>query len=143
VTLRIAFCGPTNPSLPLTISLTFLLTGYKLAFGCGTALLKKNREADEIDQGTVETIKSAIRVGYRHLDTAEMYNTELEVGEAIRESIDEGVVERKDLFVTTKIFGNYTQAQTAIDISLHKLKLDYVDSYVSIAPSHMSVQVVR
>lgn len=60
-----------------------------------------------------------------------MYDTEPETGVAIKESIAEGVVKRKDLFVTTKISSNFTEAQTAIDVSLKKLDLTYVDLYVA------------
>jgi diketogulonate reductase-like aldo/keto reductase len=61
-----------------------------------------------------------------------MYNTESEMGAAIQESVAEGVVKREDLFITTKISRNFTEVQTAIDISLQKLRLDYVDLYVSV-----------
>lgn len=60
-----------------------------------------------------------------------MYNTESEMGAAIQESIAEGVVKREDLFITTKISRNFMEVQTAIDVSLQKLRLDYVDLYVS------------
>jgi len=53
------------------------------------------------------------------------------MGAAIQESIAEGVVKREDLFITTKISSNFMEVQTAIDISLQKLRLDYVDLYVS------------
>ena len=48
-------------------------------------------------------VKSGIDNGYRHIDTAQIYNTETPVGEAIAAKIKEGVVRRKDLFVTTKV----------------------------------------
>lgn len=48
-------------------------------------------------------MKKAIDVGYRHFDTAFLYNNETEVGEAIRDKISEGVITRSDVFVTTKV----------------------------------------
>lgn len=48
-------------------------------------------------------MKKAIDIGYRHFDTAFLYNTEIEVGEAVRDKIAEGVVKREDLFIATKV----------------------------------------
>ncbi|KAH8897210.1 Aldo/keto reductase [Thozetella sp. PMI_491] len=108
-----------------------------LGFGTGTALLRsKSTPEGEVDPKIVETIKLAIRKGYRHLDTAEMYKTEPELGAAIRESIAEGIVKREDLFVTTKVSKDYAQAVAKLDISLKKLGLDYVDLYLVHSPYH-------
>ena len=54
----------------------------------------------------VRVIESAIRVGYRHLDTASFYENEEVVGQAIANSIAAGVVRREDLFITTKMWHN-------------------------------------
>lgn len=51
-------------------------------------------------------IKRAIDLGYRHLDTAFLYNNEQEVGEAIRDKIAENVISRSDIFVATKVCCN-------------------------------------
>lgn len=50
-----------------------------------------------------KAVKDAIDSGYRHIDTAFFYQNEVEVGRAIRNKIEEGVVERSDMFVTTKV----------------------------------------
>ena len=65
----------------------------------------------------------AIKMGYYHLDGAEVYNTETELGIAIKESS----VSREKLFVTSKVITNIKDISNAIDISLKKLKLDSVD----------------
>src|SRR6187551_2981526 len=74
-------------------------------------------------------VESALGLGYRHLDTAEMYGNEEAIGAAIAAS---GVA-RKDLHVTTKVW-NENLAPDAIrhafDASLKKLKLDHVDLYL-------------
>lgn len=71
----------------------------------------------------VEAIKTAIKLGYYHLDTAEVYNTELELGVAIKES----GVPRENLFVTTKVHTKINDIPNAVDASLKKLQLEYVD----------------
>jgi len=65
----------------------------------------------------------AIKTGYYHLDGAEIYNNELELGAAIKES----GVPREKLFVTTKVFRNIQDIPNDINESLKKLQLDYVN----------------
>ncbi len=54
-----------------------------------------------------DVVKDAIAAGYRDIDTAFIYLNEKEVGQAIKELISEGKIERKDLFVTTKVWSAY------------------------------------
>ena len=89
--------------------------------------MNKRENVEQIERGRVETIKTALRLGYRHIDTAHMYQTELEVGAAIKES----KIAREDLFITTKYNPRHGgDLHEAIDASLAKLQVDYVDSYV-------------
>lgn len=71
-------------------------------------------------------VLDALKIGYRHIDTAQAYNNEAEVGEAIRKS----AIPREDLFITTKVWVNhygYEQAKASIKESLNKLQTDYLD----------------
>lgn len=76
-----------------------------------------------------DSVLAALNAGYRHIDTAAAYGNEESVGNAIKKS----GVNRHDLFVTTKLWNKkhgYKQAKAAIDESLQKLSLDYLDLYL-------------
>lgn len=85
------------------------------------------------DEDTSEIVYHAIEVGYRHIDTAAIYKNEEAVGRGIKRAIDDGLVDREDLFVTTKLWNDdqtYDLAKKALDDSLSRLGLDYVDLYL-------------
>lgn len=74
---------------------------------------------------------AAISAGYRHIDTAAIYQNEEGTGRGIARAIKEGLVTREDLFVTTKLWNNQQhEAAVALDQSLQRLGLDYVDLYL-------------
>lgn len=81
------------------------------------------------DAETAAAVREAIRVGYRHVDTAARYGNEVGVGEAIRSS----GLPRQEIFVTTKLANERhgrRSARAALDESLDRLGLDYVDLYL-------------
>ena len=70
----------------------------------------------------------ALRDGYRLIDTARIYGNEQGVGRGIQRAIDEGLVTREEIFVTTKMWtDDYDNGAEAIDRSLERLGLDYID----------------
>jgi len=74
----------------------------------------------------VQLVQHALEIGYRRIDTAALYDNEAEVGAAIRKS---GIA-REDIFVTSKIWNDrhgYAEAKEAIQESLDRLNIDYVD----------------
>jgi 2,5-diketo-D-gluconate reductase A len=83
-----------------------------------------------VEPGETERIVSdALEVGYRHIDTAAIYGNEAGVGAAIEKS----GIDRDELFITTKLWNSDQGTQSAIDamdLSLEKLGLDYVDLYL-------------
>ena len=90
-------------------------------FGFGVFLVKPEE--------TVAAVSTALEVGYRHIDTAEMYGNEKEVGEAIHRS----GLDRTDVFITTKLSNDAHEpddARQAFDESLKALGVDYVDLFL-------------
>ncbi|GGF28410.1 aldo/keto reductase [Subtercola lobariae] len=76
-----------------------------------------------------QAVEVAFEVGYRHVDTATLYNNEVGVGEAVARSS----VPRAELFVTTKVYQDhhgYDKARRSFDESLARLRLDYVDLFL-------------
>ena len=88
--------------------------------GFGTWKLKPPIEART-------AVDYALKVGYRHIDTARIYLNEGSVGKAIASS----GIDREDIFVTTKLWNmNHKHALQAFEHSLRRLGLDYVDLYL-------------
>lgn len=84
---------------------------------------------------TVHAVLTAFDAGYRHIDTAQMYGNEGEVGQAVEES----GLPRNEIFITTKLNNDqhgYDSAITAFDESLERLRTDYVDLYLIHWPVH-------
>lgn len=81
------------------------------------------------DGSTYKAVLQALKVGYRHIDTAAAYFNEAEVGKAIADS----GIDRKDIFVTSKLWlqdYGYEAAKKGLATSLKKLGLDYIDLYL-------------
>ena len=86
------------------------------------------------DKGEVyKALRTAIEIGYWHIDCALLYGNEPEIGEAFTDSIKAGDVNREDLFITSKLWNNahYPEAVLPnIQTSLKNLQLDYLDLYL-------------
>lgn len=96
------------------------------AVGYGTFRVKDSNELSDM-------VVVAIKEGYRHIDTAHIYQNEESVGLGIKKAIDEGLVTREELFVTSKVWNDgltYDETIAAYEESLRKLGLDYLDLYI-------------
>jgi methylglyoxal/glyoxal reductase len=102
---------------------TTLHNGVKMPWlGLGVYKVQEGEEA-------LESVKAAIKAGYRSIDTAALYQNEESVGQAIKES---GVA-REELFITTKVWNEDQRNDSvleAFETSIQKLGLDYVDLYL-------------
>ncbi|MGI4894900.1 MAG: aldo/keto reductase [Janthinobacterium lividum] len=102
-----------------------------------TIMLNDGREIPQLGFGvfqidpadTAEAVKTALDLGYRHIDTAEMYGNEKEVGQGVR---DAGIA-RDDVWITSKLNNGFHEpdaARRAIDDSLAALETDYIDLFL-------------
>jgi diketogulonate reductase-like aldo/keto reductase len=99
------------------------------ALGFGTSLSDRRE--------TRNAVKTAVEVGFRHLDAAERYRNEAEVGAALADLFADDKVRREDLFVTTKLWNNNhrpERVKPALRASLDRLGLDFVDLYLVHTP---------
>ncbi|MFP4975445.1 aldo/keto reductase [Paenibacillus sp. CN-4] len=94
--------------------------------GLGVFQVKEGRDL-------VEAVKSAVKAGYRSIDTAAIYENEAGVGQGIREALAQNGLDRKELFVTSKVWNadlGYDETLAAYETSLSRLGLDYLDLYL-------------
>ena len=98
-----------------------LNSGYEMpVIGLGTWTLD--------DDAAENSVYSALKSGMRLIDTARYYGNEVGVGRGLKKAIDDGIVSRGDVFITSKIYGgNYERAKGIIDDSLNDLDVEYID----------------
>lgn len=103
-----------------------LLNGVDIpVLALGTWLIDDDKAAD--------AVREAVKIGYRHVDTAQAYRNEHGVGEGIRIC----GIDRKDIFITSKVAAehkSYEEAAAGIDETLKKLGLDYIDMMIIHSP---------
>ncbi|UQW96212.1 aldo/keto reductase [Rummeliibacillus sp. G93] len=106
---------------------TTLHNGLKMPwFGLGVFKVEEGPDL-------VNAVKTAIKHGYRSIDTAAIYGNEEGVGQGIREGLKEAGISREELFVTSKVWNDdlgYESTLAAYETSLKKLGLDYLDLYL-------------
>lgn len=115
-----------------------LNSGYEMPInGLGTYSL----HGDEC----INSVRSALESGVRLIDTASAYGNEKEIGQAIRDAIDDGLIEREELFVVTKIYpgGEMENPEESIRACLERLDIGYVDMMLLHHPDPNDVQAYK
>lgn len=109
--------------------ITDIKGSFELRNGVQMPYLGLGTYQSDNDQEVVNAIKSAIKIGYRHIDTAAVYKNEEGVGKGIRES----GIDRSELFLVSKVWNDdqgYDATLKAFDESLARLGVDYLDLYL-------------
>lgn len=79
------------------------------------------------DKDAENSVYEALKMGYRMIDTANAYMKEEGVGRGLKRAIDEGIVKREDVFLSTKLWPTVYESKYAVDDTLKRLQVDYVD----------------
>ncbi len=112
---------------PALVPYRTLITGDKIP-GLGLGTFGSDRFSHE---EVAEAVKNAIRIGYRHIDCASVYQNEKHIGKAIAEVIAENTVRREELWITSKVWNDmHDKVIEACRQSLKDLHLQYLDLYL-------------
>jgi len=99
----------------------------------GLGTFQGNYDYKSVKETVIKAVKTAVELGFRHVDTAAIYSTEEPVGIAINEMIGAKQITREDIFVTTKLWNNNRARDRVVPglrDSLKTLGLDYVDMFL-------------
>lgn len=100
-----------------------------IGYGAGTKWYSGDN-SKPVDKALVKSIQEALSIGYSHLDAAEMYGTDVSVGEAIRTQS----IPRNQLWITSKVLKNIDNIEKACADVLSRLGIDYLDLFLVHAP---------
>jgi diketogulonate reductase-like aldo/keto reductase len=123
--------------MSMTTSDTLRYTRIHLAHGSGELPAVGFGTLIPDPLATKQATMAALEVGFRHLDCAERYRNEAAVGDAIQEAFKARMLQREDLFVTTKLWNTNhrpERVKPAFDASCRRLQLEYVDCYLIHTP---------
>uniref|UniRef100_A0A1A9V3P7 NADP-dependent oxidoreductase domain-containing protein n=1 Tax=Glossina austeni TaxID=7395 RepID=A0A1A9V3P7_GLOAU len=116
-----------DPKLAPTVKLN---SGYDMpVLGLGTYQLKKGK--------CEHIVREAIKIGYRHIDTAYLYGNESNIGKVLKECFDENLINRSELFLVTKLWSTFHEShlvRRACKKQMEALNVNYIDLYLMHSP---------
>jgi diketogulonate reductase-like aldo/keto reductase len=101
----------------------------RIGYGAGTKWYSGDN-SKPINKNLVESVHEALSLGYRHLDTAEVYGTDTSIGEALRTQS----IPRNEIYITSKVFKNIENIEQACSDVLSRLGIDYLDLWLIHSP---------
>ncbi|XP_065360472.1 1,5-anhydro-D-fructose reductase-like isoform X2 [Calliphora vicina] len=120
----------SNKMAPILAPTVKLNNGYEMPiFGLGTYELKK--------QKCENAIREALKIGYRHIDTAYLYRNEMLIGKILKETFEENTIKREELFLVTKLWCTYHESKMvkyACKKQMEALNVQYIDLYLMHSP---------
>ena len=123
--------------LVLAGTLVFILAQFKmkkLLFENGDLIPSVGLGTWKSKPGEVyDAVVAAIKVGYRHIDCAPIYGNEKEIGEALKRCFESNIVQREELWITSKLWNDQHQEADvvpALKKTLSDLQLDYLDLFL-------------
>ena len=125
--------------------ITFDLTNKKVKLNSGYYMPTNGLGTWSLyDDTAYNSVYNALKIGVRLIDTAQYYGNEEEVGKALKKAIEENIVKREDVFITTKVMpSNYSSTKKSIDESLAKLQVDYIDLFLIHQPGSNDESVYK
>ncbi|KAJ7982529.1 Aldo/keto reductase [Quillaja saponaria] len=106
----------------------------QVRLNCGIAmpLIGLGTYSPQNDRKTTElAMHTAVKMGYRHFDTAKIYGSELALGNALNQAIQDRTVDREDIFVTSKLWSSdHHDPVSALKQTLRNMGMEYVDMYL-------------
>ena len=95
-------------------------------------------------ESAYNSVYNALKSGVRLIDTAQYYQNEKEVGRTLKKAIEDGIVKREEVFITTKVMpSNYNSTKRSIDESLANLQIDYIDLFLLHQPGSNDENVYK
>ncbi|CAH2242780.1 jg10314 [Pararge aegeria aegeria] len=137
INIAIFFAAVVGHNIPACKAPAYRLNdgNHMPRFGFGTWLGFDNNQVPVpvTDDSVQKAVELALEAGYRHIDTAAIYDDEDQVGKAVSNKIEEGVVKRDEVFITTKLWNDKHACDSvvpALQESLQKLNTSYVDLFL-------------